>query len=429
MSFFVYRNGEMHAEGVALPAIAQQVGTPFYCYSAGALRAAMDEFTDAMKGMRANVCYAMKANSNLAVIRLFGEMGAGADIVSEGEMRRALAAGIPPHRIIYSGVGKKAGELMAALQAGVGQINVESSAELEMLNAVAGQLGKRADITIRVNPDVDAKTHAKITTGRKENKFGIDIDLARGAFARAGALPNLRVVGIAMHIGSQLTELAPYRDSIVRVRELIRQLRADGHAIDRFDIGGGLGIVYKDDTPPSIAQFMQVVRKETDGLDCELTFEPGRRLVGEAGVLVSEVILVKPGVSKTFVIVDAAMNDLIRPTLYEAWHDILPVRQPRPDAATIRCDIVGPVCESGDYLAQNRDLPKLSAGEFIMIRSAGAYGAVMSSSYNSRPLAPEVLVDGTRFAAVRPRLSIEEMISAERFPSWMDPVGVERAKN
>jgi diaminopimelate decarboxylase len=429
MRFFAYRDGEMHAEGVALSAIAQQVGTPFYCYSAAALRAAMREFTDAMKGMRANVCYAMKANSNLAVIRLFGEMGAGADIVSEGEMRRALAAGIPAHRIIYSGVGKKAAELMSALQAGVGQINVESSAELETLNAVAGQLGKRADITIRVNPDVDARTHAKITTGRKENKFGIDIDLAREAFARAAALPNLRVVGIAMHIGSQLTELTPYRDAIVRVRELIGQLRADGHAIDRFDIGGGLGIVYKDDTPPSIAQFMHVVRKETDGLDCELTFEPGRRLVGEAGVLVGEVILVKPGVSKTFVIVDAAMNDLIRPTLYEAWHDILPVLEPRPDAATIHCDIVGPICESGDYLAQNRDLPKLSAGELVMIRSAGAYGAVMASSYNSRPLAPEVLVDGTRFAVVRPRSSIEEMISAERFPSWMDPVGPEKARN
>jgi len=420
MSFFDYRNGEMHAEGMALSAIARQVGTPFYCYSAGALRAAMQEFTDAMKGLRASVCYAMKANSNLAVVRLFGEMGAGADIVSEGEMRRALAAGIAPERIIYSGVGKKPSELMAALQAGVGQINVESSAELEMLNAVAGQLGMRADITIRVNPDVDARTHAKITTGRKENKFGIDIDLARTAFAAAAKLPHLRVVGVAMHIGSQLTTVDPYRDAIVKVRDLIGQLRQDGHRIDRFDIGGGLGIVYADETPPSIAEFMQVVSRETEGLDCELTFEPGRRLVGEAGVLVSEVILVKPGVSKTFVIVDAAMNDLIRPTLYEAWHDIQPVRQPRPDAATIRCDIVGPICESGDYLAQNRDLPVLSAGELVVIRSAGAYGAVMASSYNSRPLAPEVMVDGTRFAVIRPRPTIEEMISAERFPPWME---------
>ncbi|HKV14986.1 MAG TPA: diaminopimelate decarboxylase, partial [Reyranella sp.] len=278
----------------------------------------------------------------------------------------------------------------------------------------------KADITIRVNPDIDAGTHEKITTGRKVNKFGIDIDLARDAFAKAGKLPNLRVVGVAMHIGSQLTTLDPYRAAIVRVRELIRQLRDDGHRIDRFDIGGGLGIVYADEQPPSISAFMQVVGKETAGLGCELMFEPGRRLVGEAGVLVSEVILVKPGVSKTFVIVDAAMNDLIRPTLYEAWHDIVPVRAPRPDAATIRCDIVGPICESGDYLAQNRDLPALSAGDLVMVRSAGAYGAVMASSYNSRPLAPEVMVDGARFAVTRPRPTIEEMISTERFPPWME---------
>ncbi len=421
MSFFAYRNGEMHAEGVTLASIATQVGTPFYCYSAGALRAGWQEFADGIKGMNASVCYAMKANSNLAVIRLLGELGAGADIVSVGEMKRALAAGIAPERVIYSGVGKKPSELMAALQAGVGQINVESSAELETLNAVAGQLGVKAAIAIRVNPDVDAKTHAKITTGRKENKFGIDIDLARDAFALAGRLPNLDVVGVAMHIGSQLTSVDPYRDAIVRVRELVGQLRQDGHSIERFDIGGGLGIVYADEKPPSIADFMAMVKRETEGLGCELTFEPGRRLVGEAGVLVSEVILVKPGVSKTFVIVDAAMNDLIRPTLYEAWHDIVPLRQPRPDAATIRCDIVGPVCESGDFLAQNRDLAPLSAGDLIMVRSAGAYGAVMASSYNSRPLAPEVMVDGTRFAVTRPRPTVEEMISAERFPPWMEP--------
>jgi diaminopimelate decarboxylase len=421
MSFFAYRNGEMHAEDVALAAIAAQVGTPFYCYSAGALRAAWQEFADAIRGMRAEVCYAMKANSSLAVVRLLGELGAGADIVSIGEMRRALAAGIPARKIVYSGVGKKPSELMAALQAGVGQINVESSAELETLNAVAGQLGVKADIAIRVNPDVDAQTHAKITTGRKENKFGIDIDLAREAFALAGRLPNLNVVGVAMHIGSQLTSLEPYRAAIVRVRELIGQLRADGHGIARFDIGGGLGIVYSQETPPAIGEFVSLVGRETAGLDCTLTFEPGRRLVGEAGVLVCEVILVKPGVSKTFVIVDGAMNDLIRPTLYEAWHDIVPVRD-RPGAATIRCDIVGPICESGDFLAQDRDLPPLAAGDLVMIRSAGAYGAVMSSSYNSRPLVPEVMVDGTRFAVTRPRPTIEEMLSAERIPPWLEPV-------
>ena len=422
MSAFAYDDaGDMRAEGVALKAVAQQVGTPFYCYSAGALRAAWQEFASAIKGLNASVCYALKANSNLAVVKLFGDLGAGADIVSLGEMRRALAAGIPPKRIIFSGVGKKPSELMAALQAGIGQINVESSAELETLNAVAGQLGVKAAITIRVNPDVDAGTHEKITTGRKENKFGIDLDLAREAYALAGRLPNLQVVGVAMHIGSQLTTLDPYRDAIAKVRGLITELRADGHRIQRFDIGGGLGIVYADELPPSIAGFMQLVRKETDGLGCELTFEPGRRLVGEAGVLVAEVILVKPGLSKTFVIVDAAMNDLIRPTLYEAWHDIVPVRRPRPDANTIRCDIVGPVCESGDYLAQNRDLAPLSAGDLVMVRSAGAYGAVMASSYNTRPLVPEVMVDGTRFAVVRPRPSIDEMLSSERFPPWMEP--------
>ncbi len=423
MKFFTYKNEELHAEGVALRLIASKVGTPFYCYSAGALRASWQEFADAMKstsGMKASVCYALKANSSLAVIKLFGDLGAGADIVSVGEMRRALAAGIPAERIIYSGVAKKPSELAAALEAGVGQINVESSAELEMLSAVGSQLGLMADITIRVNPDVDAKTHAKITTGRKGNKFGIDIDLAREAFALAGRLPNLRVVGVAMHIGSQLTSLDPYRDAVVRMRGLIQELRSDGHRIDRFDIGGGLGIVYADEKLPSIAEFMQVVGKETAGLGCELTFEPGRRLVGEAGVLVSEVILVKPGVSKTFVVVDAAMNDLIRPTLYEAWHDILPADEARPGVATIRCDIVGPICELGDYLALNRDLPPLSAGDLVMIRSAGAYGAVMASSYNSRPLVPEVMVDGTRFAVTRPRPSIEEMISAERLPPWME---------
>ncbi|MBS0538632.1 MAG: diaminopimelate decarboxylase [Proteobacteria bacterium] len=420
MSFFTYKKGEMHAEGVALKTIAQQVGTPFYCYSTGALRAALGEFTRGMKGMNASVCYAMKANSSLAVIKTFADMGAGADIVSEGEMKRALAAGVPARKIIYSGVGKKATELMSALQSGVGQINVESVAELETLNAVAGQLGKRADITIRVNPDVDAKTHAKITTGKKGNKFGIDLNLARDAFAQAGKLPHLRVVGVAMHIGSQLTTLAPYAKSISKVAKFIAQLREDGHRIDRFDIGGGLGIVYKKEKPPSIADFLAMVKKATKGLDCELTFEPGRRLVGEAGVLVGEVILVKPGASKTFVIVDAAMNDLIRPTLYDAWHDIVPVRQPRPDAATIRCDIVGPICESGDYLAQNRDLPRLSAGDLVMVRSAGAYGAVMASTYNTRPLVPEVMVDGTRFAVTRPRPSIEDIFSAERYPPWME---------
>lgn len=418
MNAFTYNtDGDMMAEGVALKTIAQQVGTPFYCYSAGALRAGWLEFADGMKGLNASLCYALKANSNLAVIKLFGDLGAGADIVSVGEMRRALAAGIPGKRIIYSGVGKKPSELMAALEAGVGQINVESSSELETLNAVAGQLGVKAAITIRVNPDIDAGTHAKITTGRKENKFGIDIDLARDAYALAGRLPNLEVVGVAMHIGSQLTTLDPYRDAIARVRSLITQLRADGHRIDRFDIGGGLGIVYADEKPPSISEFLQLVARETDGLDCELTFEPGRRLVGEAGVLVGEVILVKPGVSKTFVIIDAAMNDLIRPTLYEAHHEIQPVVH--SNLPQITADVVGPVCETGDFLAQDRRMAGVKEGDLLAVMSAGAYGAVMASTYNSRALVPEVLVDGERWHVIRPRRSIAELIALDSVPDWL----------
>ena len=388
MSFFAYKNGEMHAEGVALATIAAQVGTPFYCYSAAALRAAWREFADGIKGMNASVCYAMKANSNLAVVRLFGELGAGADIVSVGEMRRALAAGIPAKRIIYSGVGKKASELMAALQAGVGQINVESSAELETLNAVAGQLGVKADITIRVNPDVDAGTHAKITTGRKENKFGIDIDLAREAFALAGRLPNLKVVGVAMHIGSQLTSLEPYRSAIVRVRELIGQLRADGHSIDRFDIGGGLGIVYADEKPPSIADFLAMVARETAGLGLRTHLRarpaPGRRggRAGERG---------HPGEARCFQDFrhrrcgherpDPA--DLVRGV---ARHRAGAASAPMPprSAATLS------VRSANRATIWHRTVicRPLAAGDLVMIRSAGAYGAVMASTYNSRPLAP-----------------------------------------
>ena len=418
MHHFSYRGGVLHAEDVAVPRIAEEVGTPFYCYSSATLTRHYEVFKAAFPPSTL-IAYSAKANGNIAVLKTLAKLGAGADVVSGGELKKALAAGIPANRIVFSGVGKTRAEMKAALEAGIYQFNVEGEPELDVLNEVALSLNMRAPVALRVNPDVDARTHAKITTGKKGNKFGIDIDLARDAFTMAGKLPNLRVVGVAMHIGSQLEKLTPYRASIKKVRGLIKQLRADGHRIDRFDIGGGLGIVYRKEKPPSIADFLAMVAKETQGLDCELTFEPGRRLVGEAGVLVGEVILVKPGVSRTFVIVDAAMNDLIRPTLYEAWHDIQPVRQPRPDAAKIRCDVVGPICESGDYLAQNRDLPPLSAGDLIMVRSAGAYGAVMASTYNSRPLVPEVLVDGTRFAVVRPRPSIDEMLAVERVPSWI----------
>jgi diaminopimelate decarboxylase len=419
---FAYRGGEMLVEDVPLARIAREVGTPAFVYSLAALRASGRAFVDAMRGLDAELHYAVKANSNLAVIRAFAALGAGADIVSIGEMRRALAAGVAAPDIVYSGVGKKPAELREALLAGVRQIYVESRAELDMLDAVARELGRVADIAIRVNPDVDAGTHAKITTGRKENKFGIDIDLARDAYAHAATKPNLRVVGVAMHIGSQILSLDPYRNAIRRLRGLIGELRADGHAIGRLDLGGGYGIIYRQDSnerPFAVAAYMAMVREETQGLGCRLSFEPGRSLVGNAGVLLAEVILVKPGVARTFVVVDAAMNDLIRPTLYEAWHDIVPVRQPPAGTAPVVTDIVGPICESGDYLAQNRHMPPLAAGDLVAIRSAGAYGAVMASTYNTRPLAPEVLVDGDRLAVIRPRQSLDDLIAADRIPGWL----------
>ncbi len=420
MEPFAYRGGEMHAESVPLSRIAREVGTPAYVYSLARLRENYRAFVDAIDGMDAEVHYAMKANSNQAVIRAFGVMGAGADIVSEGEMRRALAAGVPASRIVFSGVGKKPSELRVAVEAGLQQINVESRAELDMLDAVARAAGKVVDIAIRVNPDVDAGTHAKITTGRKENKFGIDIDLAPEAYAHAATLPNLRPIGVAMHIGSQIVNLEPYRQAIRRMRELVGTLRAAGHAIDRFDVGGGLGISYRDEVPLPIAGFMAMVREETGNLGCRLSFEPGRRLVGDAGVLIGEVVVVKPGVARTFVVVDAAMNDLIRPTLYEAWHDILPAREPVGNVAKIVTDIVGPICESGDFLAQKRDMPPLAAGDLVVVKSAGAYGATMASTYNTRPLVPEVLVDGDRYAVVRPRQTYDELLGADRVPAWLE---------
>ncbi|MCW5747526.1 MAG: diaminopimelate decarboxylase [Alphaproteobacteria bacterium] len=422
MDPFAYRNGELLAEDVPLARIAREVGTPAYVYSLAALRANYRAFADAMRGLDADLHYAVKANSNLAVIRAFAALGAGADIVSIGEMRRALAAGVAPADIVFSGVGKKTSELREALQAGVRQINVESRAELDMLDAAAGDLDRTAEIAIRVNPDVDAKTHAKITTGRKENKFGIDIDLARAAYAHAGAKPNLRVVGVAMHIGSQIMSLDPYRESLRKLRSLIGDLRADGHRIERLDLGGGYGIVYRresNEQPFAVAAYVDMVRQETAGLGCRLSFEPGRSLVGNAGVLLGEVILVKPGSARTFVVVDAAMNDLLRPTLYEAWHDIVPVRQTAAGASTTITDIVGPICESGDYLAQNRAMPPLASGDVIAVKTAGAYGAVMASTYNSRPLAPEVLVDGARYDVIRRRQTVDDLLAMDRVPSWL----------
>ncbi|MBI1208231.1 MAG: diaminopimelate decarboxylase [Azospirillum sp.] len=416
---FSYRSGELHAEAVALAAIAEAVGTPCYVYARAALEVGYRAFAEAFADDDVGLCYALKANGNLAVIRTLARLGAGADVVSEGELRRALAAGIPPDRIVFSGVGKTRAEMAAALDAGIHQLNVESLPELEALSEVASGRGQTAAIAIRVNPDVDARTHAKISTGRKENKFGIDIDHAPAAFARAAALPGLRPVGVALHIGSQLTQLAPFRAAFERVVPLVEALRAAGIAIDRLDLGGGLGIRYRDETVPPIADYAAMVRDAVGGLGCKVTLEPGRVLVGNAGLLLARVIYRKEGAHRRFLILDAAMNDLIRPSLYEAHHGIIPVRESAPGTRTAPIDVVGPVCESGDTFALQRLLPPLDAGDLVAIQSAGAYGAVMASSYNGRPLVPEVLVDGDRFAVVRPRPTIEEMLAQDRLPPWL----------
>lgn len=415
---FSHRDGVLHAEGVPIAAIAAEVGTPFYCYSTEALVHAWSAYADAFEGQDVGVCYALKANSSLAVIRTLAERGAGADVVSVGELRRALAAGVPAERIVFSGVGKTREEMRAALEAGIHQLNVESVPELEALSEVAAAMDVEAPIAIRVNPDVDAQTHAKIATGKKENKFGIDWDHARDVYARAAALPGIRPVAIAVHIGSQLTDLAPFRAAYTRVADLLHQLRQDGHDIRRLDLGGGLGIRYRDETPPDLPAYAQMVRAITGNLGCAVTLEPGRSLVGDAGILVSRVIYVKQGLSRRFVIVDAAMNDLIRPSLYDAWHGILPVAQPADSTETGPCDVVGPVCESGDTFAVQRHLPAMAAGDLLAFASAGAYGAVMASTYNTRPLVPEVLVNGGRFAVTRPRLDVDALLALEQFPDW-----------
>ena len=424
MTGFACRGGVLHAEGVALPDLAAATGTPAYVYSSAALTAAYRGFADAFAGQPVDICYALKANSNQAVIRTFAALGAGADVVSEGEMRRALAAGVPPARIVFSGVGKTPGEMAAALRAGIHQINVESVPELEALSAVAAGLGTTASVALRVNPDVDARTHAKITTGRKENKFGIDLADAPAVFRRARGLPGIAAVGVAVHIGSQLTDLTPYREAYRHVANLVRALRADGHAIGRIDLGGGLGIAYHpDDRPPGLADYAALVAETVGGLDCHLMIEPGRALVGSAGLLLSRVLYVKAGRSRDFLIVDAAMNDLLRPALYDAWHDIQPVAASTAAQAHAprHYDVVGPVCETGDTFAVQRPLPPLQPGDLIAFTNAGAYGAVMASTYNTRPLVPEVLVHGERFAIVRKRPTFEEMLAADSLPPWLEP--------
>ncbi|MGC1428792.1 MAG: diaminopimelate decarboxylase [Albidovulum sp.] len=421
MDHFLYRDGALYAEDVALSEIAAAVGTPFYVYSSATLERHYRLFEEALSGLPHLVCYAMKSNSNLAVIRTLAALGAGMDVVSIGEYLKAKAAGVPGDRIVFSGVGKTRAEMRSALEGGIRQFNVESEPELTALNEVALSLGRRAPITIRVNPDVDAKTHEKIATGKKENKFGIPISRARAVYADAALLPGIEIVGIDVHIGSQLTDLEPFEQAYLKVAELTGQLRADGHDIRRLDLGGGLGIPYErsNSAPPLPLDYGAVIQRTLGDLGCEIEIEPGRLISGNAGLLVSEVIYVKSGEEREFLIVDSAMNDLIRPAMYGAHHDIVPLIEPAPGTEYQPYDIVGPVCESGDTFAKQRTLPQMKAGDVIAFRSAGAYGAVMASEYNTRPMIPEVLVKGDQFAVIRARPTYDEMINRDSMPEWL----------
>lgn len=422
MHHFAYKGGVLHAEDVSVADIAAAVGTPFYVYSTATLTRHLKVFSDAFGSLEPLVCYAMKANSNQAVLTTLAKAGSGADVVSEGELRRALAAGIPAEKIMFSGVGKTASEMHFALEAGILCFNVESEPELERLNEVATSLGKVAPVSLRINPDVDAGTHAKISTGKAENKFGIAWQRAQEVYRRAAALPGIKATGIDMHIGSQITELAPFDAAFARLSELIGTLREDGHVIEHIDLGGGLGIPYRNDNnpPPLPDAYAEVVKKHVSGLDCQIIFEPGRLIAGNAGILVTEVIYVKEGDAKNFIIADAAMNDLIRPTLYEAYHDIWPVVKTADNAVEIVADVVGPVCETGDYLGLDRKLPKPKPGDLLALLSAGAYGAVQAGTYNSRLLVPEVLVHGDKFHVIRPRLSYDALLALDSVPDWLD---------
>jgi len=406
---------------VALSDIAAEVGTPFYVYSTATLERHFRLFDDALSGMDHLVCYAMKAASNQSIIKTLAALGAGMDVVSGGEYLRAIRAGVPPDRIVFSGVGKTRAEMEMIVQGGVRQVNVESEPEMVLLDKVARAHGKKIPITIRVNPDVDAKTHAKIATGKSENKFGIPITKARDVYAMAAKLEGLEIVGIDVHIGSQLTDLEPFGLAYRKVAELTETLRADGHDIRRLDLGGGLGIPYVrgNEAPPLPADYGALIKREVGHLGCEVEIEPGRLIVGNAGLLVSSVIYVKEGEGRNFLILDAAMNDLIRPAMYDAHHDIVPVQEPKAGADYADFDVVGPVCETGDTFARNRALQRLEDGDLVAFRSAGAYGAVMASEYNSRPLIPEVLVKGDQFAVIRPRPTLEEMINRDTIPSWL----------
>lgn len=421
MDHFLYRNGELYAEDVRLSCIAQQVGTPVYVYSAATLTRHFGLFRQALDWTDHLVCFAVKSNSNLAVLKLMGDLGAGMDVVSGGEYARAKAAGVPGERIVFSGVGKTIPEMRMAIEGGIRQFNIESEPEMRALSALCVSIGATVPVAIRVNPDVDAKTHEKIATGKSDNKFGIPISRAMAVYAEAASLPGLRVVGVDVHIGSQLTDLAPFRAAYLKVAELTRALRAEGHDITRLDLGGGLGIPYRRDNsaPPLPIEYGQVIRETVGDLGCQIEIEPGRNIVGNAGVLLSRVIYVKNGEDRDFLIVDAAMNDLLRPAMYGAHHDIVPLVEPAVGAPVRPYDVVGPVCESGDTFQKGADLPELAAGGLVAFRSAGAYGAVMASEYNSRPLVPEVLVQGDHFAVIRARPTFEEMLARDSIPAWL----------
>ncbi len=420
MHHFTYQAGTLHAEDVDLTSIADEIGTPFYCYSTATLERHYKVMADAFKGTDHQICYAMKANSNQAVIRTMADMGAGMDVVSEGELRRALASGVPGRKIVFSGVGKTAHEMALGLKEGVSCFNIESEPELELLSQVTQRTGQRAMVSIRVNPDVDAKTHAKITTGKADNKFGISFTRASEVYARAAALPGLEIAGIDMHIGSQITELAPFEQAFKLMAELTTQLKSEGHNIRHLDLGGGLGVPYHgtNDVPPHPDEYAAMVKRTLGHLGLKYVLEPGRMIVGNAGILVSRVIYVKETGENIFVVQDAAMNDLIRPTLYDAWHDIIPVKQSPDGAEMITADVVGPVCETGDYLAKGRRLPKPGQGDLLAIMTAGAYGAVQSGTYNTRPLVPEVLVKGNKWSLVRPRQTYEDLIGLDQPAAW-----------
>lgn len=421
MDHFLYKNGSLHAEDVALSEIAASVGTPFYCYSSATLARHYQLFKEALDPLPNMVCFAIKSLSNVAVLKLLGDLGAGMDVVSGGEYLRAKAAGVPGDRIVFSGVGKTRAEMRLALEGGIRQFNVESEPEMRALSDVAASMGVVAPITIRVNPDVDARTHEKIATGKSENKFGIPISRAREVYAQAATLPGLQVVGIDVHIGSQLTDLAPFEAAFTKVRELALQLRADGHEIRRLDLGGGLGIPYTrtNDTPPLPTDYGAMIHRVLGDLGCEIEIEPGRLISGNSGILVSQVVYVKNGEDRDFLILDAAMNDLVRPSMYDAHHDIIPVVEPEAGDPTQPFDVVGPVCETGDTFAKGRELALLAEGDLVAFRSAGAYGAVMSSEYNTRPLIPEVLVKGDHFAVIRARPTFDEILSRDTIPAWL----------